>query len=128
VKAYGTTQVVRTIISEQKKTIDITFLETNAVTAAVYNSLQLGSVTPDASGYFAISTGAPKVNQYAALFDAVDGLNHARFYAPFAQVITPGDLNLSMGQPIQYPAQLVLYPDSNGNSLYQYTVVDALKA
>jgi hypothetical protein len=128
VKAFGTTQVVRTIISEQKKTIDLTFLETNAVTAAVYNSLALGSVTPDASGYFSISTGAPKVNQYAALFDAVDGLNHARFYAPFAQVITPGDLNLSMGQPIQYPAQLVLYPDSSGNSLYQYTVVDALKA
>jgi hypothetical protein len=126
VKAFGNTQVIRTIISEQKKTLDLTFLETNAVTQAVYNSLPLGSVTPDASGFFTIATGAPKVNQYAVLIDTVDGNNHVRFYAPYAQVITPGDLNMSMGQPLTYPAQLVLYPDSTGSSLYQYEVIGAL--
>ena len=123
VKGYGTTQVLRTIISEQKKTIDLTFLETNATTLAVYNSLALGSVVPDASGYFSVVSGAPQVTQYAAVFDAVDGANRMRYYAPAVQNITPGDLNIAAGQPIDRPISLTLYPDSNGNTLYEYYVV-----
>jgi hypothetical protein len=123
VKGYGTTQVLRTIISDQKKTIDLTFLETNPTSVAVYNSVPLGSIVPDSSGFFKVTSGVPKNTQYAAVFDAVDGSNHMRYYAPAVQNITPGDLNLAAGQAITRPISLTCYPDVNGNTLYEYYVI-----
>lgn len=126
VKGYGTTQILRTIISEQKKNADLTFLETNAVSVAVYNSVPLDGVTIAADGSFTVASGLPKNTQYAAVFDAVDGGNRMRYYAPYVQNITPGDLVVAAGQPVLRPIQLVLYPDASGNTLYEYYVVSAL--
>lgn len=127
-KGYGTTQVLRTIISDQKKTADLTFLETNPVAVAVYNALPLNAVTVAGDGSFKVATGLPQTTQYAAIFDAVDGANHMRYFAPYVQNITPGDLNVSMGQSVDRPISLNLYPDNLGNVLYEYYLVDALKS
>lgn len=128
VKAFGSLQVQRTLMTDQKRTIDLTFQETSAVAVAVYNSIPLSGVTVASDGSFTVTTGLPQSTQYAAVFDAVDGANHMRYYAPYAQNISPGDLNIAEGQVIDRPISLALYPDSNGNVLYEYYVVDALKS
>lgn len=128
VKAYGTTAVVRTVISEQKQTFDIDFLETNPVSVAVFKSMPLGSIVPDASGYFRVVTGLPQVTAYAAVFNVVDGANFVRYFAPNCQNISPGDLNIAAGQVIDRPVSFTAYPDSLGNTLYEDYVVNALAA
>ncbi|MGZ4518957.1 MAG: hypothetical protein ACXVXP_02980 [Mycobacteriaceae bacterium] len=127
VKAFGSLQVQRTLMTDQKKTVDVTFLETNPTSVAVYNALPLSAVTVDSSGYFKLSTGLPQTTQYAAVFDAFDGANHIRYYAPYCQNITPGDLTIGEGSPLVRPISLTLYPDSTGAVLYEYYLVDALK-
>jgi hypothetical protein len=127
VKAYGSLQVQRTLMTDQKKTVDLTFLETNPTAVAVYNALPLSAVTVDSSGYFKVSTGLPQTTQYAAIFDAFDGANHIRYYAPYCQNITPGDLAISEGAPLTRAISLTLYPDATGAVLYEYYLVDALK-
>jgi hypothetical protein len=126
VKAFGSLQIQRTLMTDEKKTIDLTFLETNPTAVAVYNSLPLSSVTADSSGFFSVSTGLPQINRYAAVFDAVDGANHIRYFAPNVQNITPGDLVLTEGQPLTRAISLTCYPDSTGHTFYEYYLVGAL--
>jgi phage tail protein X len=128
IKSFGSLQTQRVLMTDQARSIDLTFQETNAVAVAVYSGLLLTAVTPDASGFFKIATGLPTSTQYACVFDSVDGANHMRYYAPFAQNTSPGDLNVAQGQIIDRPITLSLYPDSAGNTLYEYYVVDALKS
>ncbi|MGZ6852466.1 MAG: phage tail tube protein [Mycobacteriaceae bacterium] len=127
VKSFGSLQTQRVIMTDQAKSVDLTLQETNAYSVAMYNGLPLGSVTPDASGFFQVATGLPTSTQYAMIFDAFDGANHLRYYAPYAQNTAPGDLNLATGQIIDRPLTLSLYPDANGNTLYEYYIADALK-
>jgi phage tail protein X len=125
-KGFGSLATLRTIVTDAKKTIELTFLEHNAVSIAVYNSLPLGSVVADGSGYFRVINGSPQTTQYAALFDVVDGANHMRYFAPQVQNITPGDLVVGAGQIINRPISLTLYPDALGNTLYEDYVINAL--
>ncbi len=127
VKSFGSLQTQRVIMTDQAKSVDFTLQETNAFAVAMYNGLPLGSVVPDASGFFQIATGLPTSTQYACIWDAFDGATHLRYFAPFAQNTAPGDLNLSTGQIVDRPLTLSLYPDANGFTLYEYYIVDALK-
>ncbi len=127
IKSFGSLQTQRVIMTDQAKSVDFTLQETNAYSVAMYNGLPLGSVTVDASGFFQIATGLPTSTQYAVIFDAFDGANHLRYFAPYAQNTAPGDLNLATGQIVDRPLTLSLYPDGNGFTLYEYYIVDALK-
>jgi len=119
VKAFGTTATVRTLITDATKTIDLTFLETNTTTLAVYNSLPLGSVTASANGAVSVASGTTATQFYSAVFYAGDGGNRIRYYAPIVQVTNLGDINVSEGQVIDRPITLNLLPDASGNTLYE---------
>lgn len=127
VKSFGSLQVQRVLMTDQTKSVDITFQETGPVPVAVYNGVPVSSVTADASGFFKIATGLPTSTQYAVVFDVIDGANHVRYYAPYAQNTAPGDINVAQGQVLDRPVTLSLYPDAAGNTLYEYNLVDALK-
>jgi hypothetical protein len=127
VKAFGSLQVQRTLMTDQKSTIDLTFLETSPTAVAVYNALPLSAVTADSSGFFQVTRGLPQTTQYAAIFDAFDGANHIRYYAPYVQNLAPGDLALSEGTPLTRSVSLTCYPDATGAVLYEAYLVDALK-
>jgi hypothetical protein len=125
VKAFGTTATVRVLVTDAAKTIDLTFLETNTTSLAVYNSLALGSVVAGANGSISLASGAAVVQFYTALFYAGDGGNKIRYYAPVVQVSNLGDMNISEGQVIDRPLTLSLLPDAAGNTLYEEYLVTA---
>jgi hypothetical protein len=128
VLGFGTQFPLRTIVSESKRTFDITFLETNHTTLEIYNRQPIGSMgTADGTGAFDVTVGAPNIVQYAGVFDVVDGLNHLRLYVPRLQVTSITDLQIKAGEPITYGVSFTAYPDASGNLFYEHVVVDALK-
>lgn len=128
VTAFGSYFPLRTIITQSKKTFDLIFEETNHTTLEIYHRLPLGSTgTAAADGFISgVVDGPPVVQQYAGIFDVVDGTNHLRAYAPYLQNTTIGDLNIPFGEAVKRPVTLTAYPDSNGNAIYWYPVVTAL--
>jgi phage tail protein X len=127
VKSFGSLQTQRVIMTDQAKSVDFMLQEINPNAIAIYNGLPLGSVTADASGFFQVATGAPTSTQYALIFDAFDGANHVRYFAPYAQNTAPADEVLATGQILSHGLTLSLYPDANGNTLYSGFIADALK-
>jgi hypothetical protein len=128
INAYGTIVPVRTLTTSSKRTFDLTFLESNTTSLEIYNRLALGSITVAVDGSFSFDTGAPSSQQWSAVFDIIDGANHVRAVCPIVQNTGPGDLNVKAGEAIQYPVQLTAYPDTAGNAIYWYYLVDALKS
>jgi hypothetical protein len=128
IPAYGTIVPVRTLTTSSKRTFDLTFLESNTTSLAVYNRLALNAITVATDGSFSFDTGAPSAQQYAAVFDIIDGNNHVRAVAPIVQNTGPGDLNVKAGEAIAYPVQLTAFPDTSGVAIYWYYLVDALKS
>lgn len=128
VKGFGSTQTLRVLISESARSFDLNFLETNAVTSAVYNRMLLTSVVPDAQGHWAVNLGPAVVATYAGIFDIVDGSNHLRVYSPRLQVSGIKSRSIASGKEITYGVTLTALPDLNGNAVYEDYIVDALAA
>lgn len=128
VTAFGSYFPLRTIITQSKKTFDLIFEETNHTTLEIYHRLPLGATgVAAADGYISgVVDGPPVVQQYAGIFDVVDGTNHLRAYAPYIQNTSIGDLNIPFGEAVKRPVTLTAYPDANGNAIYWYPVVTAL--
>lgn len=128
IQAFGSLQVQRTLFTQGKQTFDVTFLETNHTTLEIYHRLPIGATgTAGADGYISgVVDGAPVIQTYAAIFDIVDGSNHLRAYCPNVQNTNRGDLNIPFGEAIKRPITLTAYPDTNGNAVYWYPVVNAL--
>jgi hypothetical protein len=125
---FGSLVPVRTILSQSKKTFDVTFDETNHTTLEVYHRLPIGATgTAGADGYISnVVDGPPTVQSYAAIFDSIDGVNHIRAYAPNVQATAIGDMQIQMGDAVSYPVTFTAYPDANGNAIYWYIAVGAL--
>lgn len=126
IKGFGSTQILRTIIQDSERTFDLEFLETNAVSTAIYNRLQIGSVTVDGNGAFQWTIGAPNVQTYAGIFDLSDGVNHIRAYSPRLQVSGIKSNSWAPGKEVTYPVSLTALPDASGNAIYWSAVVNAL--
>jgi hypothetical protein len=127
VKAYGSTQIQRRIITDTSLTFDLTFLETNQYSQAVYWGKGLTSITPGVgTGAFSLSFGVYTRQLYAAVFDVVDGTNHLRFYAPQVEVTDRKDFKVGAGTEISWGVTLTAYPNSSGVAVQMYDVVPAL--
>lgn len=126
VKGYGSTATLRVIISDSSRSFDLDFLETNAVSQAVYNRQAIGSVVPSSLGAFDISVGGPVTQTYAAIFDLVDGYNHLRLYTPRLQVSTIKAYTVAPGKEISWPVTMTALPDVNGLAVYESFVINAL--
>jgi hypothetical protein len=128
IKAFGSTQILRTIIQDEERTFDLEFLETNPTSIAIYNRLAVGSIVPDANGAFTVTVGAPTVQTYAGIFDLVDGLNHIRYYCPRLQNSGVKGSTWAPGKEITAPVSMTALPDGSGISVYEYYLVNALHA
>lgn len=110
--------VIRTVVTESKTTMDFTLKEWNLEAAkAMFGS---ANVT--------VATGTTiKVNSAAGdrccwVLEAVDGATVTRTVLPDAQVVTDSqELAFSNSQSADFPVSLVCYPDGTGNSGYIYT-------
>lgn len=128
INAFGTFSPVRTIVTESKQTFDISFLESNPVSLAVYHRKGLGDLdVVEATGALDFTTGPSSSEQYAAIFDMVDGDNALRAYCPNVQVTDRGDMQVKAGEAVIYPVTLTAYPDNSGASVYWFYLLNALK-
>jgi hypothetical protein len=126
IPAFGTFAPVRTIVTESTQTFGVTFLESNAVSLAVYHRKALGALTASAAGAIDFATGQASTQNYSAVFDMVDGENFLRAYVPKVQVTDRGDIQIRGGEAVSYPVTLTAYPDGDGNSIYWFYVLNAL--
>jgi hypothetical protein len=128
IPAFGTFAPVRTITTKSSQTFDLSFLESNPVSLAVYHRKPLTGLTAIAeTGAVNFATGQSGSEDYAAIFDMVDGDNFLRAYAPKVEVTDRGDIAIKGGEAVVYPVTLTAYPDLAGNSIYWFYVLDALK-
>lgn len=127
IKAYGSTAIQRTLVTDEKFTFEIEFLETNQYSQAVYHRLGINSITPTVgTGAFSLTTGAYTRQQYAAGFDVIDGTNHIRAYCPTLEMTDRKDVQIQAGAEISWGVTLTAYPNSSGVAIQWFYVVPAL--
>ena len=126
IKGYGSTQVQRVLVTEEKTTFELVFLETNEVSMAIYSSAEVDSITPDGTGAFEVDFGTSTPTRYTTVFDVIDGLNHIRFCCPHVEVSDRKEVKVANGESIGWGVTVTAYPDSTGNAVYTYIIVNAL--
>lgn len=127
VKAYGSTQIQRRIITDSSVTFDITFLETNARTQELYWGIQFGSLSPTVgTGAFAFAFGTYTRQLIAGTFDMIDGTNHMRLYCPQLEVTDRKEFKIGNGNEVAWGVTFTAYPNSSGIAVQAYDVVPAL--
>lgn len=130
INAFGVKGPVRTLITSERKSGKIVFLETNKTTQAVYHRLPLtGTGSPTltaATGALAVTDGPSRSQRYAAAFTATDGVNIIRKVCPQLEITDLDDEQIAQGSSIQYGVTFTAYPDSSGVSIYTYMLVPNL--
>jgi hypothetical protein len=128
IDGFGLSSAARILFTKTIVTFDLTFLETNHTALEIYHRLPIGATgVAGSDGYISgVVDGPPITQQYSAIFDIVDGLNHYRGYAPIVQNTSKGKMSLPYGDAITRPVVLTAFPDSNNNAVYWYPVVNAL--
>lgn len=126
--AFGTFVPVRTLITSETRTFTVTGRETNAVTLAIKSRLKLSDVTVDTTkGSASITVGPARDTEYSMVFHAVDGQNVIRKVLPSVRLTGIADEAVAFSANINYGFTFTAYPDSNGNSVYEYYILNALK-
>lgn len=129
IDAYGVVVPVRILITKSRVDFDLTFLESNTTTLAVYHRLPLtgtGSLTADAGGNVDFTEGGVRIQEYTAVFDIVDGTNLVRACVPGLQVTGRQQFQASAGNPLTYGVTLTAFPGSDGVAVHWYYHLPAL--
>ena len=130
IRAYGSAQPVRTLKTSKETRFEIGFLESGVVPISLFHSLPLtgtGSLTvAPLTGGFDFVEGPARTQEYAAVFDIVDGLNMIRAVAPVVEVTNTREFDVKAGSPIAYGMTLTAYPGSDGTAVHWYYILDAL--
>lgn len=126
IKAYGSPQVQRTLITDVETTFELAFLETNPVSQAVFHRLPVTSIVPTpGTGAFSVTTGNYTRQLYAAVFDVIDGVNHVRAYCPSVEVTGRADVKFSNGNEAPWGVTMTAYPNSSGIAIQWYFLMSA---
>jgi len=112
IKAWGG-DVVRSIRSEHKVTINLEFLETNAFTLAAYS----GDTSATATSARIQNVGGLRQKW---IIDTIDGPDTFRLVIPDGQITELGDLTLSTEEAIKFPITFTCYPDVTSSKAYIY--------
>jgi hypothetical protein len=131
IRAYGLSSVARKIVTSEDVTFKVVFLESNAVSLGVYNRLPLTGATaiiPDSNGAFSVTEGTFRSQRYAAVFDAVDGSNLIRTYAPSVEVTEKDSFTIKAGDAILYGTTMTAYANSSGVSVETFYLIPELAA
>lgn len=127
VKAYGSTQIQRRIITDTSVTFDVTFLETNARTQELYWGQQFNTLSPTVgTGAFSYTFGTYSRQLVAGVFDIIDGNNHMRMYCPQLEVTDRRDFKVGNGSEVSWGVTFTAYPNSSGIAVQSYVIMTAL--
>ncbi|TAK89391.1 MAG: hypothetical protein EPO06_12070 [Burkholderiaceae bacterium] len=124
----GSAQPVNHVITDVAVRFDLTLLETNDVTQAVYHRRPLGSVDADNTGSRVVAEGEPRRATYALVIEVVDGDNLLRGVAPMVRVTTRRDIAIKPTGAIAYGVTLTAYPTADADAVTWYTTQPALAA
>jgi hypothetical protein len=127
IKAYGSTVVQRTLVTDDEFSFDLSFLETNNTSMEVFHRLALGSISPGVgTGAFSLTTGTYTRRLYAFTADLIDGTNHIRAYCPSVEVTGKNDVKFQNGNEASWGITLTAYPNTSGVAIQWYFVMSAL--
>jgi hypothetical protein len=128
IKCFGSTQIQRVLVTEEKTTFDIAFLQTTAAAVAVYSNKALSDVSADVTGAMATTYGHSAAVRYAVVFEVIDGGNHVRFVCPSVEVSARKERKIAAGEADIRGVTFTAYPDAAGYACYEYIIVAALAA
>lgn len=128
IRAFGSNFPVRKLITSSETTFELTMLESNPTSIAVYNRLPLDEIVPDVNGAFDFTEGEPRTEEMCAVFDLVDGSNRIRAVVPQLEVTGRKEFGIKSADPVQYGVTMTAYPGSDGVAIHWYYVVAALAA
>lgn len=131
VPGFGVLSPVRTITTSEKTTGKVVMLQSNPVSLAVYHRMPVsGTGAPTVTtttGEIATTDGVARTQRYSFVQTAQDGLNLIRTYCPSVEVTARDAFQIGASKEVSYGVELTCYPDATGLSVYQWTVVNALK-
>jgi len=128
IKAYGSNQVQRTLVTGEETSFSLAFQETNPVSTAIWTRKAVGYYVPDANGAWELVHGPYEQRFYSAMFEMIDGPNHIRMYVPKIEVTDRVDRKAAAGEVFTWGVTMTAYPDASGNTAYEYIVMNALAA
>lgn len=128
IKCFGSTQVQRVLVTDEKTTFDIEFLQTTPTAVAVYSGKALADVSADVTGAMATTYGHSASVRYAIVFEIIDGSNHVRFVCPSVEVSARKERKIAAGEADVRAVTFTAYPDASGYACYEYLIVAALAA
>jgi hypothetical protein len=127
VKAYGSLQIQRKIITDSSVTFNIAFLEKNARTTELYYGIAFNSLSPTVgTGAFSYTFGTYTRQLVSGVFDIVDGTTRHRVYCPQLEVTDRQDVKYGTTDAATFGVTFTAYPNSSGVALQAYDVVPAL--
>jgi hypothetical protein len=127
IRAYGSTAIQRTLVTDDTYTFDLEFLETNQYSQAVYHRLGITSITPGTgTGAYSLTSGTYARQLYAFTADMIDGSNHIRIYCPTVEVTGRSDVSFAAGSEATWGVTLTAYPNSSGVAAQWYQIMAAL--
>jgi hypothetical protein len=127
VKAAGSVQIQRKLVTDSQSVFDLEFLEVNQYSWAVYNRLGITSITPGVgTGAFTTTSGLYVQQYYAFTFDMIDGGKHIRGYCPQVEVTNRTDLKFPNSDNATLGIELTAYPNSSGVAIQWFNVFPAL--
>ncbi len=127
VKAYGSLQIQRKIITDASVTFDITFLEKNLRVMELYYGIAFNTLTAGVgTGAFSYTFGIYTRQLVAGVFDIIDGTTHHRIYCPQLEVTDRKDIKYATTDAAMYGVTFTAYPNSSGVAVQAYDIVPAL--
>jgi hypothetical protein len=126
IPSFGSYSPSRTLISAEVITLGFTAQETNKVTAAIKTRKALTGITVT-TGAMSLTRGPARDALYALVVDMLDGAsNHIRKVYPSARLTAFGDQQVAFAAGVFYGFTFTCYPDSLGNTEYEYDKVTGL--
>ena len=127
IPVFGSTSPVRTLITSEILTVNLTAMESNKVSEALITRQTLAAITVT-SATMSTTRGPGRDALYALTLDAVDGASSSAFRRVFPKirVTNIGDEQIGYNGVLQYPLTFAAYTDGSGVSCYRYTKVTGL--
>jgi hypothetical protein len=106
VVAWQGSKVVRSVVTESSISVQFTMIETNRNSVELY----YGSPVNGADGSVEIDPGETG-GRRAMVVDYIDGDKFVRLYLPQAEMMEPGESNLTSGDAVGLDVTIIGYPD-----------------
>jgi len=115
IRAWQNGDIVRRVLSSHEIQYQFTMIETNEVTLeAYYGNYDAGDV---------VVTGEQLPRQ-ALVIETIDDGKIRRRFAPVAQVVERGEVQLTNDEATGFEVTFTCYPDTNGGKVYIFAPAD----